>query len=278
MKIASLWGRVKTSKTTVAGKHFVDWFNDDFRGRMPKKFPGDSTQLAFPGKVVKPNYITVFDNLPGLYAPAELTLEEFVALFLVIYNETGGSFAPLSEKGTPQYMFEPKKGVKVSYNQGGNRMAGDLLLERGKITTEEERALWNGQTWPAPPEGSDLHNAALECDFWKFRGRGLIQLTFRTAYLKFADPALTGAGHAKSDDLAEAELGQIILTDSKVYLGMVKAYLVAVHGHFLEVNRYDWREFGLTVAGRHAHKYAALYEWRCNQLFQEMRKDGFVLQ
>ncbi len=283
--LGSVWGRVKSSNVTVGAKHFVDWFNNDFRGRMPKTFPGDSKKLAFPGQIAKGGFTNVFDNVAKLYEP-ELTCEEFIGICMIIYNETGGAFSPISEKGTPQYMFEPKAGVKVSYNQGGNRKAGDLLrpsrpsevkssAPSGAISTDEEIAQWNGTVWPNPAEGSDLHKAALECDFYKFRGRGLIQITWHSAYLKHVDPALKAAGSKSSDDLTEAELGNVILTDINVYLPMTRSYLKAVSGSIAQVNLYNWRELAFAVAGRGAKAYADLYEWRCTNLFNEMRNDGF---
>ncbi len=274
LELASIWGRVKSSNITVGNKHFVDWFNDDFRSRMPKKLPGKKN-LTFPGKISKGGFTNVFDNCEKVWA-AELTIEEFIGLCMIIYNETGGGFEPISEKGSPKYMFEPIKGVKGSYNQGGNRKAGDLLKGMGFISTDKEVAQWNGQVWPAPAVGSDLYNAALECDFYKFRGRGLIQITWRSNYLAYVDPYLVAAGKKKSDDMTDKELEAAILNTPDVYLGMTKSYLKAVRASYVRVNLYDWKKFAFSIAGNNP-LYAELFEWRCTNLFSEMRKDGFKL-
>ncbi len=287
IEMVSLWGRVKSSNITVGPGHvhFVDWFNKDFRPRMPKVFPGDPNGkvLTFPGNLARGGFINVFDQVAKLYT-AELTVEEFVAIFTIIYNETGGSFAPISEKGQPikdipawpKYFFEANG--KASYNRGGNRKAGDLLMASKHIETPEELAQWNSTTWPEPAPGSELYNAALECDFNKYRGRGLIQITFRSAYLAHVDPALAAASKSKADDLSEVELGDIILTDPEVYLAMVRSYLTAIRGQYAGVNGYDWRTFGLAIVGLYAKAYGDLYTWRCQNLFDELRNAGFELK
>jgi hypothetical protein len=294
IQMASIIGKVRSSNISVGSKPFVAWFNKDFRPRIPADHPtikqGKNPAKTFPAIIDTASFANIFDHCDELFAP-ELTLEEFVAIFLIMYNETGGTLRPISElapKKEPvplRYFFEP--GTKLSYNTRGNRKAGDLLRDRGVLTDPDEIAAWNQtKPYPNPPPGTDLAAAAIECDFFKYRGRGLIGTTFFTGYVAEVVPVLKTTGHVPADkdpkqaldDMTEAELDQIINTDRSVFTGMVKQHLTSIRGTFDGVNQRNFRAFGLEIAGHGATSYASLYEFRCNALLDEMKKDGIVLQ
>ncbi len=85
--------KIGSSAITVGGKHFVAWFNEDFkklhRGNHPTIGFGDYPAAKFPHKVLRGSFCTVFDRCADLWQP-KLTLEQFLALFGIMYNETGG--------------------------------------------------------------------------------------------------------------------------------------------------------------------------------------------
>mgnify|MGYP000544164385 CR=1 FL=1 len=271
--------KIRSSAITVAGKPFADWFNNDFRPLHPGNH--DTLKLwkkpapKFPAKVNGANFATVFDDCAGLWS-AELTLEEFLTFFAIIYNETGGTFLPISELGSEAYMFERSAAGKASYNAAPNRPAGGLLFDRGVLTDPDDVDAWNSTTTYPKPTDPALIAAARECDFWKYRGRGLIQLTWRPTYLAIVDPLLTAAGHAKCDDLSEAELGRIIRTDPKVYIPMVRGFFKKIAGKLAQVNQEppDWNPVGKAVSG--GADYGKLLHWRCETLAEAIYTAGYT--
>ncbi|MEO6599390.1 MAG: hypothetical protein ABIQ16_05920 [Polyangiaceae bacterium] len=286
--IVNTIGKVISSNITVNGKPFVTWFNTDFRSRMPKTHPtvqiGGRPAPVFPSTIGAAPFKDAYDNCSRILAP-QMSIEEFIATFCIIYNESGGTFKPVSEVGTPKYFFEPDaKRHKASYNSGGNKKAGDQLLAQGAISTPADVTAWNSTVWPNPPAGSTLEAAALECDFNKYRGRGFIQITFRTNFLKHVAPALRAAGNAKPgqtdeqmlDSMTDATLGSVILSDPNVFYPMTKSYFLTVKPKLDQVNQRVWKPFALSIAGNNP-PYAELFDFRCNNLLTEMKKDGVVL-
>ncbi len=271
---------VTSGNILVGGKQFCDWFNQDiypkYRNYWPDELPRNSKHKAvFPFKVSKEHFQAIFDRCEALWAK-ELTLAEFIAFFGIMYNETGGRFQPIAELGGPKYMFETIKGKKTSYNRSPNRLAGDQLRERGKISADDDVAAWNSTTHYPNPQDEGLKQAVRECDFYKFRGHGLVQLTWRTNYQKHCDPALKAAGHGSSDDLSTDELETVIRTDPNVYLPMVRSFFKTISG-FNKVNN-DPPEFfdtGHHVGG--SSGYGHFYEWRCQTLLSKMKDAGVVL-
>jgi hypothetical protein len=264
--------KVKSSNITVGGKHFVDWFNQDFK----PQYPGDHPTLLlwkkpapmFPSKVSKASFCTVFDNVKYLWAE-EISLQQFLGFFGIFYNETGGSLQPIGERGSEKYMFEPTPGGKASYNKGGNRPAGDLLKGMGAISDDDVVAAWNGTKYP---DDSGIQDKVHECDFWKFRGHGLIQLTFRSNYKSHCEPALLANGYKSVDDHTASELEKIIMTDPKIYLAMVKSFFNGIKSAFAKVDDNQFAETGKRVSGQ--TPYGELYEWRVLTLMDAMQKAG----
>ena len=146
--------------------------------------------LLFLYKVDLLNFLRIFSDVKLLTGREQINLNEFVAHFSIMYNETGG-LNVFTEIGGPAYMFGTNGGRKYSYNSAimGNIPAGNTLKQKGVISSDADVALWNGNVYPsnAPTE---VKKAAEDCDFYKFRGRGLHQLTFRDNYVKYAKPVL----------------------------------------------------------------------------------------
>ena len=265
--------KVKSSNITVAGKHFVDWFNQDFKPQYPGYHPTlllwKKPAPMFPSKITKASFCTVFDNVKYLWAD-EISLQQFLGFFGIFYNETGGSFAPIGERGSEKYMFEPTPGGKASYNKGGNRPAGDLLKAMGAISDDLVPA-WNGTI--RYPDDTGIIDKVHECDFWKFRGHGLIQLTFRSNYKAHCEPALKANGYKSVDEHTAAELEKIIFTDPKIYLAMVKSFFNGIKAQFAKVEENSFVPTGRAVSGQ--TPYGELYEWRILTLMDAMQKAGF---
>lgn len=243
----------------VADKGFVDWFNATLAGR------GDFQRHLEPAP-----FCDIFDHVADLWAPS-LTLAQFVAFFCLMYNETGGTLRPIAEVGGPAYCFGTAGGKKASYNRHPNRLAGDQLLERGIIGADDVAA-WNGTTWPAGAP-ADVLAAAEECDFYRFRGHGYLQTTWRTTYLAQVNPLLEAAGFASCDDLTTAELDASVLGTSSIALGMVRAFFLAspMPAAFAQVDHVPpvWAPTGTHVSGSAAYG-TGIYTRRCHALHQAL--------
>lgn len=249
----------------VANQSFPDWFNDHVRGT------GD-----FISRINGDAFKVVFDHTADLWAP-ELTVPQFVAFFSIFYNETGGSFRPVAEYGGPAYCFGttmPGGRTKASYNRKPNRLAGDQLLESGVIQ-QRDVAMWNGTIWPALAP-IEQRTAAEQCDFYKFRGHGYIQTTWRPAYLQQVDPLLQAAGLPLCDDMMTAELDAAILNTPSVSLGMVKGFFSqpTMKAAFAQVDALAWASTGTHLSGSSAYGMG-VYTMRCRTLYNALVKAGF---
>ena len=278
---------IKSSKITVgdAKVPFAKWYNGVFLKQKDNMgmHPLYTRFLKFPPIASSGEFAVVFDQ-PKVWLKAELTLNEFIALFMIFCNETGGTFKPLVE-GAPkggevgQYFFEAKG--KKSYNDpkqvAGNRPAGDLLVEMKKLDEVKDAAevkAWNGVVWPKG-SSDELKKAALECDFYKYRGRGIVQITARKTYQSSVDPLL---GKQKCDDLTDAELTEAVCTNPKVYLPMVKNFFAGKQwqGWLAALNKdpAGFRDVGWHVSGDR-DGYGNLYEYRCTTLLDAINKEGY---
>lgn len=276
IKMKPIFGKVKSSDITVENIDFPQFYQK-FVGGFPKMHPTirvrGAAALSYPVFSNKPQFNTLFNDLPKWAGKPEITLEEFVSIFLIFANETGGSFVPLAEKGSFSYLFY--------LNKPSNRLAGTQLSERGIISDPALIAAWDARgklnasntacvnfpgTATPPPTDADI----TECDFNKYRGRGFVQLTLFPIYLRILEPALLAAGFPGCEKMTSAELDSAVLSNSQVYYGMLQNYLNTVRDSWGLTNSQQWRQFGLTVAGQDNTGYGDLFQFRAENLFARM--------
>lgn len=154
---------------------------------------------------VKERFTRIWNAIPIMFDAPSINLMQFLCLMSIMINETGGDLEPTAERvgrGRPghpgiAYAFDRIPNLKRSYNGGGNKTALELfndpaflnahghlpLAERLRNTTDRR---WAGDRYPQEdyPTSADpaITGFILEADFYKFRGRGLIQTTFRGNY------------------------------------------------------------------------------------------------
>ena len=165
---------------TVNGLAFADWLNQQFRNRNPK---------IYSHFVDTQNFTRLMNHVADFTGKQEISLGEFCGHFAIMYNETGGTFGVIREQGGAKYMFEPTSWGKVTYNKAPNKMAGDQLKSWGIISSESDVQKWNGQIFPSDA-APVVQEAAYRCDFYRFRGYGFNQLTWRSNYIQCMQPIL----------------------------------------------------------------------------------------
>lgn len=193
---------------------FIDWFNRTWAGKAPfKRSNGGAIQIAAT-PVVQQRFTAFWNSLPQAYDRPRINALEFVTLMSIVLNETGGNFAAFPEqcgRGRSDargdhpglaYAFDKIVNVKASYNTlSGNRRAGALFNDADYIRAHgtlggaqrltnkgnEFGGAWNSEFYPqaefSTAEDLAQNGFIMQADFYKFRGRGVIQTTSREAYL-----------------------------------------------------------------------------------------------
>jgi len=153
---------------------------------------------------VKTRFDAFWDQIPDVFGKPQITMVEFCALMSIGIQENSGDLWANPEKvgtaGHPglAYAFDRIPGKKQSYNHAnGNWEARKLFTDDSYVAAHRglpgaTRVLkngvdpaWAGETWPtgfATAEDASVNGFVMEADFYKFRGRGIIQTTGRADY------------------------------------------------------------------------------------------------
>ena len=192
------------------GQDFVDWFRARVggRGAWARNAQGKAQAVTMPpGSDVKAGFQQLWDGIPLVFKTPDISFAQFAALQSVVLNETGGQMRPITEgelsaRWRPNIDYFFNAGGKSSYNvkpkdeRKNTQTAGALFRDQLFIKAHGHKALgnqlagtrdprWDGQVYPAGyPTSPDpaVTGSVQEADFYKFRGRGYIQITWRYAY------------------------------------------------------------------------------------------------
>ncbi|WP_017997735.1 hypothetical protein [Rhizobium leguminosarum] len=184
---------------------FITWFNSNVAGTGPWK------NKRINGSRAEANFTAFWDQFLAI---RPLTFLEVVTYMAVFINECGGNLRNINEgfgnAAHPgiSYLFDTvvltdkatkRTWRKASYNKDPgkkNLSAHDLLndktfcqafsgLSGAKALTGATDPVWRGDAFPVgsyPHKPGPDNEFLLETDFYKFRGRGLIQTTWRANY------------------------------------------------------------------------------------------------
>ncbi len=186
----------------ATGAHFIDWFNANCARKQAW-----AGKAIGSGQDVKSRFQQIWDNIPAIFDSGAINLLQFVGLMSILVNEVGAQLMPVTElcgsAGCPglAYPFNDIPGVKRSYNLGqGNKPAGELFFDDQHFweahnhlagsdlvrAAPNAKELWNGAVYPQnlfPTSLDPVQTGFIQqADFFKFRGRGFIQVTWRANY------------------------------------------------------------------------------------------------
>lgn len=301
-----LGDKVRSSHITVGGMHFVQWFNSSFKKTFNANYKSEEDKIYRVGSLIESNFRDIFDYIPTFFGKQEITRNEFIAHLFIAAREAGFDLESRSEKRSPQscmtksYNGHPNRPATTPVKRifQDNRYAGELLAEWGVIRHRADISAWNSRTtYPNDPPAAtarewhaggskevnplgitwaDVQKRAEECDFYKYRGRGLNQLTWRENYVRFADEALVRCFGKNAAQMSEPELATAML-DIRAYSWAYKAYAVTRGENALEnVSKANpaWEQYSRAI-NPNSNDGARVFVARCTALLEQMRAAGY---
>jgi len=203
------------------GKDFIDWFNGEHarKGTFSASFGPASLHrdITIAGSNVKTNFENFWNHLDIVFGKSKINLIEFVTLMTSPINEVNGNLTAIAE--VPQgrevlKFFYQTRGYNVQpnlnwtarkcFNDPDYRSAHEFASDGTKKKYAAELAgvagpEWDTTTYPAGFSSDPSPNASAfirEADFYKFRGRGVIQITHRSAYRPLIQFVLAYTGNS----------------------------------------------------------------------------------
>lgn len=166
---------------TVNGVPFTTWFNTSFLPTQAGKIDSVLRKPLFPYKIkednVKKNFL---DILPKLTGQASLPLMQFVALFLFIYNETGGEFRSMPEIGGSAWYAahgynDKSKGrglIQLTSADNYRAVLSQLGYNYDSLTAQELNTLFEKPEIYIPATKIYLTSPTLAGNAWKGTAQG----------------------------------------------------------------------------------------------------------
>jgi predicted chitinase len=148
-----------------------------------------------------------------------------------------------------------------------------LVFPSPVITTQQDVDAWNGPTYPRSAP-ADVQQAAMECDFYKYRGRGLNQLTFWTNYKRYAGPSIQRVFNKTVDAMKSSELDDAMMNPD-VYLDTFRLFNLGTGASISQLVAGSFAAYGTAVAGDSSYG-SGIYTTRCVALRAAMVVGGVI--
>jgi hypothetical protein len=179
--------------------NFIDWFNRSLGSNVAFS---DRNQIR-DDATSRQRFNDFWNLIPGIYGAPSITATQFIALMCIALQENRGNFFAnpeiVNSKQHPHlaYAFD-RIGQKQSYNlMAGNITAQHLFTDSTYVNAHKALAgyssvvlptvdpAWGGSVWPSQfrtDENVAINGFIMQADFYKLRGRGVIQTTGRANY------------------------------------------------------------------------------------------------